>query len=408
VHGGTAQASKSRTDAWLQTLSFMDGGTLDAQAGAWLRWNGGNIDTGSTVTVWLSRDNGQSWEAVATNQAYAAGEYFYQNTSTNDPSSLLARWRVTVDESDPLLAGVNATNFIYKNQAFEYFVNDTWSTNDVYCTASGNDANLGVSAGTPMATLSALLAKYPLGAGDRVYVDTGVYPSGVPIVFTPSHSGAVTNPVTIIGSTNRLAGGTLLGNTNGVQPTLMLVLQSGVSNLVIRDIAMTNVARGVAMTNAVNIVLDGVEVRNATSRAFDLQANSRSIELVRCVAQAGGVGVYLSQVTNVTIRHSVFLENRENAVYLVSQVGALLENSILASRGPMPRCSRMPRWRDSAPTTTASTRGRWCGWAITGPPGALADNLAAWQALTGLDALQHSGRSPNGQPRSGHRHRGGV
>ena len=245
MYGGTAQASRSRTNAWVQALTFSDGGTLDAQQGATLRWNGGNYASGEKVSIWLSRDGGTTWEPLpgAMNVAADAGEYFYQNTDTNDASSLSARWKVELASGT---SSACATNFTYKNGAYVFYVNDGSLVGDVYCTAVGNDNNSGMSKGAPMRTLSALLAKYALGAGDRVYVDTGSYDVSSAIVFTAGDSGTDTNAVQIIGSTNRAANGSLFGNSWTVR-NMAFQFQAGASNIVLRNLIVTNTTTGVSV-----------------------------------------------------------------------------------------------------------------------------------------------------------------
>ena len=379
VHGGTGQASKSKTNAWLQTLSFMDGGTLDSPVGAWLRWAGGNFGVGSTATLWLSRDNGVSWETIASGVDVAAGEYFYRNTDTNDPSSLFARWKVTLDGAVPAVSSQNATNFTYKNGVFEFYVNDNSRTGDVFCVAVGSDDNLGVSPEVPVANLHVLFAKYPLlGPGDRIYVDTGRYFATNIIIFKPNNSGVNGNPIVLAGSTNRMQGGTVLATGS-----LKFDFQSGASNVVIRDIVVSNVARAAAMNNASNIVLEGVEAIGAFQVAFDLQ-NTRNSELIRCVANGGGGGALLQGGTNLAIRNCVFWENSGYGVQIGAQVGAVLENSILASTKSgmslLHQSAAAPNFRSDYNGLHAGPNTR-----VANRYGELADNLAAWQAISGQD-----------------------
>jgi len=394
LYGGMAQASRSRSDAWLQVATFNDGGTLNAQAGIILRWLGGNFAPTSTVTISLSRDNGASWEALATGVQATNGFYHYLDSTPDNTSSLLARWKVTLDGASPVVSSQTPTNFTYLNGTFAFYVNDASTAGDVYCTAPGNDENIGVGPGAPMASLGALLNRYDLEPGAIIYVDTGRYfhPGTLP-VLTSQDSGLPAEPVLIQGSTNRMAGGSVFGGAS--------VLGLGVgfnqaSNIVLRDIQVSNVVRGVAITNSANIRLEGIEVRRASDRAFDLQLLARNIELLNCVGHGGGIGAYLQQVTNVIIRNCVFWQNTNNAVFVGSQVGALLENSILGSTS-----ANMALYSIAPPASgfSANYNGLHAGpdtrVGVNRSTSALADNLAAWQALSGgLDA-----RSVPGDPR---------
>ena len=380
-YGGTAQASKSRTNAWIQLANFMDGGTLDAQAGAWVRWNAGAYEPGATITIWISRNGGTGWEVLATNVPAADGRFYFIDPTADNTSSRLGMLRVELDGASPAAWSQSATNFTYRNGTFSFYVNDDYSTNDVYCTASGSDANSGASPEDPMRNLHALLDKLTqLGAGDRIFVDTGVYTATNTVKLTSAFSGSPTNFVVIAGSTNRRAGGSLFRSAGLARP-LGFDFQTGSSNIMLRDVVLTNVARGVAMTNAVNVVLDGVEVRNASSRAFDLQGNARSNQLVRCVAQRGSTGVYLNQASNIAIRNCVFWENTANALSLGSSVKLVLQNSILASTVTNAALVALTTTNGFASDYNGMHAGSFTR--VGSLAGAPADNLAAWIRLTG-------------------------
>ena len=65
--------------------------------------------------------------------------------------------------------------FLIVNGGNHYYVNDNSTTNDLFTTAVGNDANSGKSPDQPMASLNALIAAYDLDPGDVVHIDTGTY-----------------------------------------------------------------------------------------------------------------------------------------------------------------------------------------------------------------------------------------
>lgn len=70
-----------------------------------------------------------------------------------------------------------------------YYVNDGVTTNDQWCTATGNDANDGRSPDHPKASVQAIVDDYQLLPGDRVRVDTGLYTLSANILVGPSDSG---------------------------------------------------------------------------------------------------------------------------------------------------------------------------------------------------------------------------
>jgi len=392
MYGGTDQASKSRTNEWLQVLSYMDGGTLDASAGSWLNWTGGNYPGGGTVTIWLSLSDGDSWDELVIGLDATNGAYFYSDPTTNYSSSLYALWRVTLDGTTNV--SVTPTNFTYKNGPFAFYVNDASTNGDVYCTAIGDDGNLGVDPGAPMKSLAALVERHQLGPSDRVYVDTGSYFYPVtPVVLTSQDSGAPGEPLIIMGSTNRLAGGTIYGSRS-VPTALGFNIGASASNILMRDIILTNMLRGVVVSNAYGITLEGMEVRSGKYRAYDLMSNAQDIELLRCVANGGGTGVGLQQVTNITIRNSVLLEQRTNAVYLGSQVGVEVENTILASSqggAALYSYASLSGFSSEYNGLHASNNTRVAVYRGVG--GGHADNLSTWTTLSGgLDTYSIPGK----------------
>ena len=378
--GGTAQASKSRTNAWVQALTFNDGGTLDAQQGATLRWNAGNLASGATATISLSRDGGATWEVLKTGVSAAVGEYFYRNTDTNDASALEARWKVEVGAG---VSSMCATNFSYKNGSYVFYVNDGSREGDVYCSGIGNDSNSGMSKAAPMATLSALLTKYALGPGDRVYVDTGRYDVWNGVVFTAGDSGTATNAVQIIGSTNRMANGSQFGNRGSVRP-VAFQFQAGASNIVLRNVIVTNTTTGVSVSGAENIMLEGVELRGVREAGVAVAGDTEGVKVRHGAFEGGGRGLSVANASGVTVEHCVF-HGVNNSVWMGANAGVDIWNSVLSSD----RAGGVLVSYSTLAGVTMDYNGidaaGACQVAYNSSTKAYADNLAAWQNLSGLD-----------------------
>lgn len=378
--GGTAQASKSRTNAWVQALTFNDGGTLDAQQGATLRWNAGNLASGATATISLSRDGGTTWEVLKTGVSAAAGEYFYRNMDTNDASALEARWKVEVGAG---VSSMCATNFSYKNGSYVFYVNDGSREGDVYCSGIGNDSNSGMSKAAPMATLSGLLAKYALGPGDRVYVDTGSYDVWNAVVFTAGDSGTATNAVQIIGSTNRMANGSQFGNRGSVRP-VAFQFQAGASNIVLRNVVVTNTTTGVSVSGAENITLEGVELRGVREAGVAVSGDTEGIKVRHGAFEGGGRGLSVANASEVAVENCVF-HGVNNSVWLGANAGVDIRNSVLSSD----RAGGVLVSYSTLAGVTMDYNGidaaGACQVAYNSSTKAYADNLAAWQKLSGLD-----------------------
>src|SRR5204863_6028815 len=74
------------------------------------------------------------------------------------------------------VADVSDDTFTIQTPSNDYYINDgVLNASDVFTTAVGNDANGGTTPSTPMATLSALLARYDLEPGAVIHIDAGTY-----------------------------------------------------------------------------------------------------------------------------------------------------------------------------------------------------------------------------------------
>ncbi len=117
----------------------------------------------------------------------------------------------------------------------------------MYCGAPGSDSDMGTSSNLPIANLHPLVAKFiTFGPADRIYIDAGSYTATNPVVLGPAQSGTPSDPIVIEGSTNRLAGGTVFRASGSARP-MGFEFQSGASNLVLRDIIVTNRQTGILM-----------------------------------------------------------------------------------------------------------------------------------------------------------------
>lgn len=91
--------------------------------------------------------------------------------------------------------------------ATNYYVNDaTYNGDDIFVTAVGNNANDGLTAGTPKLTFANLWATYgPAGTnvitnGDIIYIDAGTYTSASAVVGTCNCGFTFANSITIRGA----------------------------------------------------------------------------------------------------------------------------------------------------------------------------------------------------------------
>jgi hypothetical protein len=379
LYGGTAEAAKSQTGAWVQLLSFVDGGTLDASVTNVIRWNAGNLPAGATLTLWLKRSAGGAWEKLATGLDAASGEYEYWKAVEENTSSLVAYLKLTLD-SDARVSSETETAMTYRDGAFPYYVNDASTEGDVYCSAPGSAEGDGLSPDTPMLSLEALMDKYKqFSAGDTIYVDTGTYATNrTAWIINDNMPGSEGKPIRIIGSPNVAAGGTVIGNRSTRLPIGMNI-GAGAQYLEISGLVFTNVnGNAVAVSNAVHVTLDGVQVRGATGNGIAVLGKAENVTVKHSVATGCGTGLALAECTDVEVTQCVFVDNTVG-VRAAANSGATLENSALSAT-----LDGAVLYNVAAGSFLADYNGLHAGGNARVATGA--DNVRAWQKAGGLDA----------------------
>ena len=379
--GNTYQASKSRTNAWLLALTLNEGGQFNAPGDS-IYWNHGNLVSGATVRVEFSFNGGSSWSVLSTNIAVTNG--MYTVTATNFGSSQFAVWRVVL-ESEPSVLDANNTNFIFRAGPFTYFVNDASTAGDVYCTAPGNDANLGTTPDLPKATLSAILTNYTLAAGDVVYVDTGIYQSSQTTMFSPLASGTNGNPVLIRGSTNVLAGGTILqGPLAQISPGV--TFNSGCQYIRFQDFTIQRWNNGVTVGTSVGIEL--LRIRSELNSLSGISASGASGMIVRQSALRANSqqGISIGSSGDVALLNSVVWMNGGGAIQS-SGARVMVTNSVLGVRGTGRVVYQAPTLTNIVANYNHVVTEQDASVASVSSLDRFMDTLSAWQSESGMDRL---------------------
>ncbi|HPO17461.1 MAG TPA: right-handed parallel beta-helix repeat-containing protein, partial [Candidatus Hydrogenedentes bacterium] len=255
AYGGTNQASKTSSKRLIM-LAAPSGGEVWSGTQN-IRWTttGCGWQAPDTLKVEYSEDGGVTWAgSVPGGDAvpYSVGSLAWDTTSV--PSGALYRIRLTCNEN-PETQVVSRENFTIHNGALIYYVNDGYDPEtDVYCTASGNDDNNGVTKDTPKASVQAIIGTYDLEPGDVVYVDTGTYTLQANITISAADEGVAGNPVTFVGSTN--PAGTIL-NRNAAGSSTRVFEISG-SYICLERLRCTAAYIGI------NLSGKGCEVKNCT------------------------------------------------------------------------------------------------------------------------------------------------
>lgn len=383
VHGNTAEASLSLTNPWLYALNFRDGGVLSVPTDT-IRWNAGGMPTGATVRIEYSSDGGNLWQTVVTNLPAGTGAYTW--TSTNEVSSRFARWRV-VYEADPAVVDASPANFTFRNGPFVFYLNDASTVGDIYTLSTGSDTNLGTSSGAPKASLANLLSVHDVEPGDIIYLDTGAYTLPANPTLTSADAGSTSGYVRLQGSTNAVAGGSVLNRANASAGTYALDVAAGASYVELCDLTLAGAGTGVRVNGSSAIRLARVTLRNCLD---GIQVSGASaVELDRIVArQNSGAGLYVASGT-ATVQRSVFWRNGTG---LRADAGLLsLSNSVLVASGPASA--------GILATTTTVVRGNFNAFhaesnavlATITSLGRSLDTLAAWQTETGADTSSLEG-----------------
>lgn len=197
AYGGTEYASKtpSESERILLVLN-VDGFVKGIYKLEWFPI-GLNWQTGDTLKIEYSNNNGISWNLIAESALAEDGFYFWETTSL--PDSPYYKIRITSNE-DSNVYKESEDWFYVHNGPIHYYVNDDSNDLDEWCTGVGNDANNGLTPATPKASVQAILDVFDLETGDIIHIDTGNYYLADNLEITESDQGTEIAPVIVEGS----------------------------------------------------------------------------------------------------------------------------------------------------------------------------------------------------------------
>ena len=137
--------------------------------------------------------------------------------------------------------------------ATTFYVNDASTSNDVYCTAIGDDDNDGLAPATPKATLKRLLEDYALVPGDLVKIDTGNY--HLDSTLQLFDSGSPAQAIHYLGSTD--AAGTVIDRNDTGHDGIYLL---DTHHIRLEGLKVTGAAIGIHVDSVSAVPVDGIEV----------------------------------------------------------------------------------------------------------------------------------------------------
>lgn len=323
--GDSAEASKTATNSSLTAISYNDGGS--AAGNVSLVWNArGNIAV-QTLRLEYSIDGGNSFLTIASGVSAASGAYVWNSTSLGARPALL--WRITGQIETNISDTTDSPFYLRNGGGITYYVNDAATNGDVFTTAIGSSTNLGYLASSPKLSIQDILDRFDLDAGDRVLVDTGVYKLSADIVVGDLDAGVVTNYVTIEGSTNSVAGGTVVNRQLATTNTCAILLYQ-TSGIQLKNLRVSGAGCGVKVVQSASCRLFGVNAESDSVAAFNA-SGSTMFDMFNCAAVNCGAGIRASQSSSMQVVNGV-VWNCGTAVEL-SQSSANIRNSVLQSSG---------------------------------------------------------------------------
>jgi len=167
----------------------------------------------------------------------------------------------------------------------KYYVNDVYTTGDVFCTAIGNDGNDGLSPATPKLTLASLLSTYVLGAKDTVFTDAGTYVTQQ--TFTGADEGAISGQLVFIGAGTNL---TIFQASASDKNIFYIQNSSSTSYITFRDMQFyqPNISNGQDMvriegSNCKNIQLINCLFNNYATASSCIEAEGINTLISNCI-----------------------------------------------------------------------------------------------------------------------------
>ena len=359
LFGNTTEASKGRTNEWLLALTGSSGGRL---AGLFnLTWAWGMMDPTNTVNIDFSYDAGTNWIRIATNRPVHTGQYLWDTSTEPLAITPIARWRL-LKVGDTNVYDVTDNSFAL-NGPFSFYVNDSSTNCDVYTTAPGSDANLGIYPSIPKSTLKSVVETWDLDGGDTVYIDTGFYGLSTNdlVSIGDSDAGRSGEPVLLVASTN--CQGTRLAWIELDSSPYLIRLQgshfeldglsfehSGIealgTNIVLRNIAVSN---AIALLAGADTVVSNLSVVGGV-----VQSIGRNQSLTRVTVRGGFIELNGSEVTlqnslaygtqtvsatiggtNISLINNTFVSRQTAVVVDGGDASAILRNNIIVADGAL-------------------------------------------------------------------------
>ncbi|MFH0907858.1 MAG: right-handed parallel beta-helix repeat-containing protein, partial [bacterium] len=336
AYGGTEEASKSPTGRVIIVVS-PNGGEVwrGVQTVRWLAV-GQDWAYADTVTILCSSNSGGMWSTVtgATGILARTGEFDVNLSGLGTGTQY--RIAIVCDHA-PSATDMSDADFSIVIGGL-YYVNDTNTTGDVYCTAPGDDGNDGRTPATPKATVQAILDFYDLGTNDNIFVDAGLYQLTNNITVGAADGGALAGKVRIIGVKGKTVFDRAAPSTSGSACVQVNATSVAVENIVCRNayygIYLNGGSDCAVRNNSVSgCGYSGVQVYRADNTAVEnnLILHNGSEAAVRIKATYLGEGCYDS--LSCEVRNNTILASGSDGIRLYANGGPIIKNNIVQANG---------------------------------------------------------------------------
>ncbi|MBN1672443.1 MAG: right-handed parallel beta-helix repeat-containing protein [Kiritimatiellae bacterium] len=391
AYGGVSEGSKTPEGRRLLLFAPLGGSYLETSVPVPLEWGwqGAGWTSNDTLKLEYSADSGGTWHGIAGGSAVSLTNATYAWDTSGLAPGVLYRVRITCNQ-DTNCTDASVSDFRIGGP-LSFYVNDALTSNDVYCTAAGDDGNTGASASSPRRTVQSIIDSYDIEPGDIVYVDTGSYVLTNDIAIGAEDAGDATHYVRLVGSTH--PAGSVINRNN---------LSSG------RGFRLEGQASMDLGDTVKRVSIENFKVTGAECGAYvgNYVCNCR---ILRCEMYGNhyGIRVYGGETEDIVIRNNILYANTECGIDLpYCSYGSILNNTVYSDAGgdgirlehqgrPQIRnnivwvggagkaCIRLDRPMDTLQSDYNDLYAT--GGAGVGYSGTLLTTLGQWQTATGED-----------------------
>ena len=406
AYGGTAAASRSEAGRILALVAPLPGES--SAGGVRVAWSatGDAWAAADTVRVeWALPGEGgvTAWTPVPDAAALPrTGEFLWQ-----PPPDVSATYALrVVCNADPAVMVQTEQGVDVTRKAATYYVNDSQTAGDQFCTAPGNDAHTGTAPDRPLASLPAVLQRFTLGPGDTVRVDAGDYLLTSNAVLDARHRGKPEEPVRLIG---------VRGATRFVRSqdgTNRCCLEVAADHIEIDGLTCEEAETGIRVDTAqarhVRLIANAVKKNSGYGivLAPSLTFQGGTFQLLQNVVVQNGHGLYVKGSPDNQPGQAVFLienntvQNAGNGIEVLNRHisdprATVLKNNIVVAPHAAAACvtllsgARLYADYNTLHATNGAAVGTWADQSE-----ARAETLAEWRTMTGGQDAHSLARDP--------------